>query len=676
MARDTRNGAPQTSKTTSRAGLKRSTRTSVSYKEDSSEASGEEHMSVWDSEDEIPPPKRQRRAPAPRTNRPQQTAVLISPERKRWNHGRSVSYSDPTKPSNAAGNIYIESDGIIPLWQTLPYAILLEVFTYAFGALRTEDLFGKKARSWALSTACVCKAFTEAALSALYRNPPLFSLSQPHELLKHLATTGKDSFDPSLSYGVKVKRLELEVLFTLAYKCHAHGMLDLGKLVCYLPQLSEIDIYLEDDLNPSHQPSRGATRWQYPDSLFSALERTQQRLKSFRWNFRLFGHRDPLPWMNDIHQIRPFQSLRHITISNFSEPKKKSLTVEGQESLAANCATLPGLESICIHSSPGIRDIFLEKLPQTLQKLRLENCVLISSRGLLSFLEGHGSHLKELVLNYNRSLDLGFLPHLARTAPRLELLKLDMNHNHAIPEFRRPTPLYNILLQSGEMPTWPHTLRTLEMVHLQKWESLEAATHFFQSLIDSAEDLSDLRKLVLKVILDISWRDRADFREKWIPRFRRVFLRKTEPPNPNLASFRAFRRWKYSTSFEQTSAAPGTDTDLSNRDRDMGHGSKLDCVRISPRKESVESAGPSRRTRQSQRIAAIDSNDGERQSEEGEESQNDVTQGMCQVVDILIDNLRPRGEFFKEKDFMDSEVSGDEDWTSENDAVTDDGYAW
>ena len=37
-------------------------------------------------------------------------------------------------------------------------------------------------------------------------------------------------------------------------------------------------------------------------------------------------------------------------------------------------------------------------------------------------------------------------------------------------------------------------------------------------------------------------------------------------------------------------------------------------------------------------------------------------QGMCDEVDVRIDNLRPREEQFHESDFLDSEPSGDEEW--------------
>lgn len=50
-------------------------------------------------------------------------------------------------------------------------------------------------------------------------------------------------------------------------------------------------------------------------------------------------------------------------------------------------------------------------------------------------------------------------------------------------------------------------------------------------------------------------------------------------------------------------------------------------------------------------------------------------QGMCDIVDVMIDNLRPTEEQFHESDFLDDEVSGDEDWNGDDD-MPGDGYAW
>lgn len=51
-----------------------------------------------------------------------------------------------------------------------------------------------------------------------------------------------------------------------------------------------------------------------------------------------------------------------------------------------------------------------------------------------------------------------------------------------------------------------------------------------------------------------------------------------------------------------------------------------------------------------------------------------VIQGMCEVVEVRIDNQRPAEIQVTEADFLDEEASGDDDWTGDNDA--DEGYAW
>jgi hypothetical protein len=54
--------------------------------------------------------------------------------------------------------------------------------------------------------------------------------------------------------------------------------------------------------------------------------------------------------------------------------------------------------------------------------------------------------------------------------------------------------------------------------------------------------------------------------------------------------------------------------------------------------------------------------------------QREVRQGMCEVVDIRIDNLRPRETQATEADFLDEEQPGDGDWDGED--GEEEGYAW
>lgn len=64
---------------------------------------------------------------------------------------------------------------------------------------------------------------------------------------------------------------------------------------------------------------------------------------------------------------------------------------------------------------------------------------------------------------------------------------------------------------------------------------------------------------------------------------------------------------------------------------------------------------------------------------ESAESDRDeaFVQGMCERVDINIDNMRPSEMMFREDDFIDSEISGDEEWTGGNDVLSPPTrYAW
>jgi hypothetical protein len=58
----------------------------------------------------------------------------------------------------------------------------------------------------------------------------------------------------------------------------------------------------------------------------------------------------------------------------------------------------------------------------------------------------------------------------------------------------------------------------------------------------------------------------------------------------------------------------------------------------------------------------------------GKGKQREVIQGMCEVVEVRIDNLRPTETQVTEADFLDDERSGDSDWNGEDEEV--EGYAW
>ena len=404
--------------------------------------------------------------------------------------------------------------------------------------------------------------------------------------------------------------------------------------------------------------------------------------------------------MKEVHEDRSFQSLEEIFLTNYSAKQEHNDGPTLEELLASALAVLPRLRSLTFESSSTVNQDLLPLLPSNLVNLGIVNCGSLTSEALQAFLLTHGSRLEELVLSHNQALDISFLPDLKHSCPRLETLRMDLNY------YNTSSTHYDSvdLLEEEEIPSWPSTLRTLEMVYLRKW-TLGAAKTFFGSLIDSADELPELRELVIKAIININWRERAAFRDEWIGRFQRVFLRKCAPPNPHLASLRAFREWKESQglgsgptgssmdlctgadtidSNEKPTARPSRNEGLSNQSdvliatrRRLQRQSRVTAFGDTEITESAEIWG--KRRLRSRRKASEDSSEGASDDETDgwkEESVDErFVQGKCRVVDIRIDNLRPREELFNENDFLDSEASGDEDWDG-NDDIENDGYAW
>lgn len=50
-----------------------------------------------------------------------------------------------------------------------------------------------------------------------------------------------------------------------------------------------------------------------------------------------------------------------------------------------------------------------------------------------------------------------------------------------------------------------------------------------------------------------------------------------------------------------------------------------------------------------------------------EDDQEQVIHGMCDVVDVTLDNLRPSETRFVEADFLDEVQAGDEEWDEDED---------
>lgn len=473
-----------------------------------------------------------------------------------------------------------------------------------------------------------------------------------------------------------VKRLELDASRMSRLTDPKSSTSDLVALVPSLKTLKEVDIFDPFDKPPYRERSRHSRKWYYPEELFAALKDSEVRLRSWRW-IAPFCPDGPL-WMKEVHTSPPFQSLRELNLTRFqpTAPAKSPKSLEeaapaegptNEELLGSALTTLPNLKVLTLESCTGLGRSFLSLLPTTLVSLNITNCRELTAETLQAFLVTHGTHLEELILNHNQSLDLSFLVSLKQTTPRLEVLRMDLNYYSTLQLSSDNEPLYDVLLDESEIPTWPSTLRTIDLEFLRNWTS-KAAVMFFESLIDSAEDLPWLQEIKITAIVDIDWRKRAEFRQEWTNCFQEVFARKWSPPNPALASLKAFREWK-----------------------------EANCPRVV---EVVELAGPNdatatgdgdapstktwnpRRLRSRRRVSgAYDENSDEEgsgsddDSDEGTASKDiKYIQGRCHTVVFRVDNSRPQEQIYDEEDFLDDELSGDEDWNGNE--VEDDGYAW
>lgn len=442
-----------------------------------------------------------------------------------------------------AARLVSERKTIIPSWQKLPYHVLQEIFTYGSTPLRDAYFHPLPSIPWLLGIARLCRAFTEPALAALYSSPPVLNSSRGHKLLELLQESTEECI---VDYRAKIHRLEIEVWHTLHYTCPGKGHLDLGALVLAMPQLRELELFCVDD-SPMFRGKTYGSRHVYPDNIFTALEARPTRLRSWRWNSRMCKAGNPIPHIESIHQTAPFQSLRQLSFvgfnaANFFESKSSRKQEHGNvQRLAQSTHLLPNLRNLSLEACAAVNADFLEQLSERLFRLSIVACDNVSSDDLRDYLASHGSHLEELHLNHNRSLNLSFLASLGPSCPQLRVLKMDLHYFNNDP-IRRTEPIYNKLLLANEKPIWPSQLQTLELAYLRQWDG-DLASMFFQSLVDSAHNLSRLRNLSIKASLHIGWRDRATFRDTWIRRLEYAFLRKLAPPDP---ASRSVKHWEHS----------------------------------------------------------------------------------------------------------------------------------
>ncbi|KAF2033540.1 hypothetical protein EK21DRAFT_109008 [Setomelanomma holmii] len=664
---------------------RRQERRKVSYKDVSTDEEDEDPYADFEVSEDEPPPRTKLPRTIARSSRTHKTA---SPKGK---SPRKRALGAPLRPNNtsprAPAMAAIPTDGKTPAWASLPYHVLLQIFVYASHPLRDENMRATAEISWLVQVARMCSAFTKPALTALYRNPPIFAMRQSRKSLVHQLISPPEAARDD--HRVMVKRLELDATQMTALTDHANSVTDLAALIRSLTTLREIDIFDPFDRPPYRGRLRRLRRWVYPAELFDALRASELRLRSWRWNSAFCDH-GPL-WLKSIHGDSSFQSLRELALTKFhpseiSEDRNEHEGDQGQptteELLASAIVALPNLNALSLETCGIVSGRLLPLLPTNLVSLNITNCGELLSDALSAFLATHGAQLEDLTLNHNQSLDLSFLVDLKQSCPKLEILRMDMTYYSSLSMSSDNEPLYETLLGEAERPTWPSTLRVVDMEYLRNWNSV-AATNFFSSLIDAAEELPFLREIVVIAMVDTDWRERAKFRVKWTEQFRKVFARKWQPPSSHLVSLKAFREWIANGSSMDVEpekgepVAPDVADDMRNAKFDD---SDSDAPLLPSRKSKQVDKWDSKRLRSRAKAAgSYDELSADESASEGAESDGDevpFVQGLCHTVLFRIDNFRPREEIYGEADFLDAEPSGDEEWNGNDDQDEGGGYAW
>lgn len=724
----TRTRSSQSSQMPSRS---RAARRGISYRESSSDDSAEESpdqpyisTSRATRSRQPPPPQRvnavggpldrKRRAPPQKSSRPlKERRTLKEPK------ARHTSGQPKVRGVEIPG--ILQLGGRIPPWRTLPYHILLQIFRYASYPL-VDDRFEPTASvGWLLKSAMICKAFSEPALSTLYYAPPLAPPSRVHGLIAHLSAQGPSS---TFNYKGKIKFLDMEATSTLVRKHGGRDPVDLGDLLVHTPQLQGLGIHLVSDQPRYRKRDNARTRAVkavYQKSIFSALEISKVSLRTWKWNSRLAGSRYSLLDMKEIYCSSPFQTLHSLTLVNFQTLERESASSQGnEEGLAAAITSLPSLKRLSFENSSVVDEKLLPLLPENLESFHIIDCSSITSDILGFFLVTHGRNLRELVLDHNKLLNLSFLVDVGASSPKLESLKMNMMYYNSHFTFQDSEPQYDTLFLPGEEPTWPASLRVLELLQLRKLHA-DSAKDFFSSLINSAPSLMNLRKLIIKASLDsleLGWRDRASFRDKWIGKLQHVFLRHSTPPDPHMRSIGIFKENQRqlgnvhrsdrketgnAARNETPSGRPGLRRSGSSRfshveilrnaidsdsESDVTHLPKRRSSRLKQQDDKSDDASksPASRTTSSRLRRRLKRSDVSGSTEESDTcagSTDEVRpeeeiyiQGLCEVVDIRIDNQRPTEEQFHENDFLDEEPDGDEDWNGDDTLPGEGSHAW
>ncbi|KZL88115.1 hypothetical protein CI238_04893 [Colletotrichum incanum] len=608
---------------------------------------------------------------------------------------KSARRQPPLKKADSESD---STNSVIPDWLNpqIEHSTWVQIFQYAAISGDEQDTLDI---NWLLRTARTCRQFADPALTVLYKCPPIRDEIKAYGLVELLE---KSPSLTAVNYRAKIEALHIDVRLV-----SLQGLTSPLKLMQNLPRLSEVLLIHGYDQAP-YRLLKESIKWTYPPELFQAFEvspaanveaadkTTITRLRAWQWSSRLMDKNweASLARIKQVHQMPSFTSLRKVKFVNYQLPSIRldkdpgcnpELQAEDERSvalLADSISVLENLEDLVFESSTIIGASLLSLLPAKLKRLELVNCAEVIADDLGMFLVTKGNQLESLVLHHNRSLNLGFLTVLGSACPHLKELRMNLQYFSLLETIDDTLPSYDTLLLPEQVPSWPTSLQLVHLENLRHW-SFDAAEAFLQSFIDNARDLPKLRHVSIKAMLNISWRSRSEFRRSWQEKFEKVFLRQSADPKPHYALRKPL-------TIETTS--PLTVTKRKSKKPLAEPSRRSNRIVLHASSTSSRASSTSRGLRGPQRKpqsylepdsdefdsdSDVDMEDSAQDSKEDDADQSTegqaaystaspgtFIQGMCTVVDINIDNQKPREHQYSMDDFLNDErdFESDGDW--------------
>lgn len=620
------------------------------------------------------------------------------------------------------------TSNVIPPWHQLEWTILVSIFEYA-----SFPLDSRSNVRWLLSAGLTCKSFLSPALKALYKcpMPQIISMNMGTKfasLMRELASQPDAALARQDHRRTMVESLVVEVS---SLPIHSQNRsFDVAELIMSLPNLSYVELYHEFDLPPYRKLDLKTRKFTYSPELLSALKsagegQTGLRLKSWKWSERMMSP-DLLEQLQNVHGWDTFSQLRRVSFVNFQIPSLKESkdwnlpeVIEEDKAyinlVASSLSPISNLKELVAESSTLVDGQFLSLLPKSIEHLEIINCWEVTADMLSEYLITHGQQLRRLTLHHNQSLNLAFLPLLGKHCPELRELNVDLLTFKHHEYYKDSDPIYETLITVDDVPAWPKTIEVIEIEQMAKWD-VATAEMFFSSFVDQAPDMPKLRHISIKAMLDVPWRQRSEFRDKWVRKFKRVFLRKVARPRP----FHSLIQWPLSgegRAAQLTESAKAEDDDkASPRRRSTRIASHVasaapvlaveTTVNTTRKRKRMPPSTTTHGLRQRRRAGLSyrdPDTDEDLDPEESEESAEEAAQddssplsspppspvavpedeifvhGLCDVVNIRFDNQKPREFQWGVEDFLDDEThdSDDAEWASDQDGDDDeDNYAW